>query len=189
MTPLTVWAAIGAPKATDALVPLGFGHINLREVEPRDAADLAALFRRPEITAHLSMLPTDAASFADWAQLSHARRGEGRAACYTVVVRTRVAGLFIASRPEAKSDAAEVGVVLAPELWGTGVFPTAARLFIDALFARWPVARLTGRSLVRNHRGVGAMRKLGAVIAGQAMHGQEVEYHWELTRAHWTDGK
>src|SRR4030095_6121519 len=70
-------------------------------------------------------------------------------------------------RTSANEPTAEVGFAMAPHLWGTGIFCPAAQIFLDFLFANWNVTSLTGRTLVRNHRALGALRKLGASIVGE----------------------
>ena len=64
--------------------------------------------------------------------------------------------------PCRQSCRAEIGFALAPALWGSGVFPKAVALYLEFLFNEWGVKTLVGKTLVRNVRGVGAMRKLGA---------------------------
>ena len=53
---------------------------------------------------------------------------------------------------------------MSPTLWGTGVFKKTVDLYLDFLFNQWGVKTLVGKTLVRNARGVGAMRKLGAKV-------------------------
>jgi RimJ/RimL family protein N-acetyltransferase len=83
------------------------------------------------------------------------------------------------------ANEAEIGFALAPHLWGTGVFQSAAEVYIDTLFARWPIARLIGRTLARNHRGLGAMRKLGATIVEHTQREDETEFVWAIKRDVW----
>lgn len=161
---------------------LAHGRLRLREVEPADAAALAELFARPEVSAFLSPPPATPRAFEEWIEMSRGRRLEDRAACYTVMEGGAVAGLYMCYRASATEPEAELGFALAPHLWGTGVFAPAAHLFIDSLFARWPIDRLMGRTLARNHRGLGAMRKLAAIITEQTVREGEPEFVWSIPR-------
>jgi RimJ/RimL family protein N-acetyltransferase len=71
---------------------------------------------------------------------------------------------------------------MAPALWGSGVFKRAVDLYLDFLFNEWGVKTLVGRTLVRNARGVGAMRKLGATIIEESIRNGQPEYTWTLQR-------
>lgn len=154
----------------------------LREVHPSDAAALLALFARAEVSAHLDPPPATLAEFVSWITLSRSRRVENRAACYTLLIgdRQEVSGLFMALRLE--GDGAEIGFAIAPALWGTGVFQKAVNLYLDFLFDEWGVKSLIGKTLVRNVRGVGAMRKLGATIIEESMRNGQPEYVWTVNR-------
>jgi RimJ/RimL family protein N-acetyltransferase len=61
---------------------------------------------------------------------------------------------------------AEWGFAFAAEYWGTQVFTEAARLVIEFSVSTLGVHRLEARVAVRNGRGNGALRKLGAVQEG-----------------------
>ena len=157
------------------------GEVCLREVDPRDSAALVELFARPEVSAHLSPPPATVADFNDWIALSHSRRCERRAACYTLFNGYEAAGLFMALRLET-DDHAEIGFAIAPHLWGTGVFMTAAGIYLEFLFEQWDIAMLVGRTLQRNGRGVGAMNKLGATVIDRADRNGEPELIWTVTK-------
>ncbi len=181
-----VWIPQSFPSpAPDGLPKLRHGRVSLREVKVEDSGALATLFADPQVSAHLSLLPTTKAAFVDWVHLSHVRRLEGRAACYTVGFEGAICGLFIASRATASADSAEAGFALAPTHWGTGLFPTAATLFISSLFGRWGLATVIVRTMVRNHRAIGAMRKLGAEVVDQRQHGAETEFVWAIGQGAW----
>jgi RimJ/RimL family protein N-acetyltransferase len=60
------------------------------------------------------------------------------------------------------------------------VFREAADLYVNFLFERWRIPTVKGRTLARNHRGLGAMRKLGATIVNQQLNNGEQEFVWEL---------
>lgn len=166
----------------ESLPVLRRGEVCLREVDPRDSAALLELFARPEVAAHLSPPPATIAEFNRWIALSHTRRRERRAACYTLLTGNSDAlGLFMALRLEHEGHA-EIGFAIAPQLWGTGVFVTATDIYLEFLFEKWDVTTLMGRTLQRNARGVGAMRKLGATVIEQADRNGELELIWTVTK-------
>lgn len=169
----------------DSLPVLVCDIVRLREVQLSDAAALTALFQLPGVSAYLDPPPATPAEFGAWIALSQSRRAEGKAACYTLLTRgaehDEVSGLFMALRFEGR-DRAEIGFALAPHLWGTGVFVKAIDLYLTFLFDQWGVKTLVGKTLARNERGVGAMRKLGATVIETADRNGVAEYVWTLQR-------
>jgi RimJ/RimL family protein N-acetyltransferase len=166
----------------DSLPVLACDGIRLREVHLSDAAALTALFQLPAVSAHLDPPPATPAEFGSWITLSQARRADGKAACYTLLTgKDEVSGLFMALRFD-DPDQAEIGFAMAPHLWGTGVFVKAIDLYLAFLFEQWGVKTLVGKTLARNERGVGAMRKLGATVIDKADRNGVPEYVWTLER-------
>jgi RimJ/RimL family protein N-acetyltransferase len=166
----------------DALPVLAVDDVCLREVNLSDAAALVALFARPEVSAHLDPPPATIDDFGAWIALSQSRRADNRAACYTLITGNQeVSGLFMALRLDGDSRA-EIGFAMTPALWGSGVFQKAGGLYLDFLFNEWGIKTLIGKTLVRNGRGVGAMRKLGARIVENSVRNGEPEYIWTLER-------
>ncbi len=153
----------------------------LREVQLSDAVALTALFAQPDVAAHLDPPPGSVAEFSAWIDQSQSRCAERTAACYTLLTGAEVGGLFMALRLDS-TDRAEIGFGMAPKLWGTGVFMTAATLYLDFLFEHWGVTTLVGKTLVRNGRGVGAMRKLGATVIAQSTRHGHPEFVWTIER-------
>ena len=166
----------------NALPVLSQDEVCLREVGLSDAAALVALFARVEVSAHLDPPPATVDDFGTWITLSQSRRADNRAACYTLLTGNQeVSGLFMALRLD-DDDRAEIGFAMSPALWGSGVFEKAVNLYLDFLFNQWGVTTLVGKTLVRNVRGVGAMRKLGAKVVDEAVRNGHPEYIWTLER-------
>lgn len=158
-------------------------NLHLRPVEPADAGPLSALFSHPEVSVCLSVRPQSVTAFENWILLSRARHAEHRSDCCSVVSDTsEVVGLFMGSQSQALADTFEIGMVLAPHLWGTGAFEPAARQYLDRVFAAWPGCRVVCRILVRNQRGMAALRKLGGRQIGSEARGSDLEYLWEIPR-------
>ena len=154
----------------------------LREVHVSDAPALSVLFARAEVSEYLDTPPGTTAEFGTWIALSQTRRANDRAACYTLLTGNQeVSGLFMALRVDG-DNRAEIGFAMAPALWGTGVFEKAVNLYLDFLFNEWGVKTLIGKTLIRNVRGVGAMRKLGATIVEESVRKGQPEYVWTLQR-------
>jgi RimJ/RimL family protein N-acetyltransferase len=161
---------------------LTHGEVRLREVHPSDSAALVELFARPEVSAHLSPPPANVDEFNAWIALSHSRRIERRAACYTLLNgNSQALGLFMALRLETPGHA-EIGFAMAPQLWGSGVFVKAIEIYLAFLFEQWDITTLMGRTLQKNARGVGAMRKLGATVIERADRNGELELIWTITK-------
>lgn len=167
----------------ETLPRLSRGAIRLREVCVTDAAALTALFALEEVSAFLSPPPATVKDFEAWIELSRSRHVENKAACYTVFTGSdQPMGLFMCVRGTPSEDTAEIGFALSPSVWGTGVFRDTADLYINFLFDHWKLPTLTGRTLARNHRGLGAMRKLGATIVEQIIREGEAEFVWQIKR-------
>jgi ribosomal-protein-alanine N-acetyltransferase len=75
-------------------------------------------------------------------------------------------GIFQVRQLEPGFATAEWGFALASAFWGTGLFTDAARLVADFAFDVIEVHRLEARAAVLNGRGIGALRKIGAVPEG-----------------------
>ncbi|MGH9383783.1 MAG: GNAT family N-acetyltransferase [Vicinamibacterales bacterium] len=167
----------------DGLPALSCGRMRLREVHPDDAPTLNVLFARPEVSVHLSPPPATVEAFLDWIHLFRAKRVEGQATAYALTEEDDVpVGIFMSYRSTATDETAEIGFAMSPHFWGTGVFGPTAMVFVDFLFANWNVKALIGRTLVRNHRALGAMRKLGAIIVEHSMRDGKPELVWTVKR-------
>jgi RimJ/RimL family protein N-acetyltransferase len=166
------------------LPTLSRGEIRLREVSVDDAPALTALFAQEEVSAFLSPPPATVEDFVTWIELSRSRHVEHKAACYSVFTTNsdQPLGLFMCVRGTPTEDTGEIGFALSPTVWGTGVFRETADLYISFLFEHWELPTLTGRTLARNHRGLGAMRKLGATIVEQTIREGEAEFVWQIKR-------
>lgn len=171
------------PTCVQSLPELSRGAIRMREVCVGDAAALTALFALEEVSAFLSPPPATVEEFVTWIELSRSRHLENKAACYSVFTDgDQPVGLFMCVRGTPTEDTGEIGFALSPSVWGTGVFRETADLYISFLFDHWKLPTLTGRTLARNHRGLGAMRKLGATIVEQTIREGEAEFVWQIKR-------
>lgn len=78
-----------------------------------------------------------------------------------------VAGLFELRPLQPGFFRVELGVVLDPEWWGTGLFSDGARLICDFAFGVLGVHRIEARASIENLRGNAALRKIGARKEGR----------------------
>ena len=136
----------------------------LRELRVNDAAALYAAVSSQEVTRFLSPPPTSVEGFERFIQWTHRQRAIGQYACFAIVPRgsDSAVGLFQIRSLEPAFGTAEWGFALASEYWGTGMFSDGAQLVINFAFDTIGSHRLEARAAVKNGRGNGALRKLGA---------------------------
>jgi ribosomal-protein-alanine N-acetyltransferase len=167
--------------------------ITLRELRVEDATSLFALLTTEEVTRFISPPPTTVEGFERFIAWTHAQRAAGSYVCFAVVpdgYETAV-GLFQIRQLEPGFGTAEWGFALGSAFWGTGLFVEGARLVVDFAFGAIGVHRLEARASVRNARGNGALRKLGAVQEGCLRRSflRNGEYHdqilWSLIDEDW----
>ncbi|OFW13766.1 MAG: hypothetical protein A3F69_01720 [Acidobacteria bacterium RIFCSPLOWO2_12_FULL_66_10] len=89
----------------------------------------------------------------------------GQYVCFAVIARGTDAaiGLFQVRSLDPAFGTAEWEFALACEFWGTGFFIDGARLVVDFTFDTIGAHRLEARAALKNGRGSGALRKVGAV--------------------------
>jgi RimJ/RimL family protein N-acetyltransferase len=90
---------------------------------------------------------------------------------------------------------AEWGFALGSGFWGTGLFTEGAKLVIDFTFDTVGAHRLEARAAIRNGRGNGALRKIGAVQEGVLRksffrHGEYLDQAlWSILEEDWRQAK
>jgi RimJ/RimL family protein N-acetyltransferase len=158
--PPTDWRN-GLPTLTGA-------RVTLRELQPDDAAPLFAAMSNVEVSRFLSPPPTTLEGFERFIAWAHTQRTVGQYVCFAVTPRgsNDAIGLFQVRSLEGDFGNAEWGFALAAEFWGTGAFLDGAQLVVDFAFDVLGARRLEARAVVRNGRGNGALRKLGAQPEG-----------------------
>jgi ribosomal-protein-alanine N-acetyltransferase len=188
---------LGLPTLTGSMV-------TLREVGSADAHALYAALTRGDASRFASPPPPTIDAFERFIEAAQRRRAAGDYACFAVVPHNAepAIGWFQVRSLEPGFKTAEWDFALALEYWGTGVFVDGARLALDFVFAAIGAHRLEARVAVKNGRGNGALRKIGAVreceLRGSFLH--EGEYHdqrlwtilleeWHASAAHLTDSR
>ncbi|OFV90245.1 MAG: hypothetical protein A3G76_05800 [Acidobacteria bacterium RIFCSPLOWO2_12_FULL_65_11] len=152
--------------------------LTLRELRESDADTLFVELTTPEVTRFMWAPPASALAFEHFIGWARGERATGKYICYGVVPRgeQHACGVFELRQLQPGFLRGELGFVIAPRLWGTGVFDDSVRLVLDFAFRVVKVHRVEARAAVDNDRGNAALRKLGAIREGT------------LTEAFWRDG-
>ncbi len=152
-----------------AALPLLTGPgLTLRELRKADAPTLLAMLATEEVSRFISPPPTTVEGFERFIAWTHRQRDAGQYVCFAVVPdgTDDAAGLFQIRSLEPGFGTAEWGFALGSPYWGTGLFENGANLALQFAFEVLHVHRMEARAAVRNGRGNGALRKLGAVQEG-----------------------
>ena len=151
----------GLPVLTGAQVVL-------RELRASDATSLFALLTTEEVSRFISPPPTTVEGFERFIGWAHRQRRAGSYACFAVTLASddTAIGIFQLRELEPGFGTAEWGFAIGSPYWGTGVFQEGAELLVSFAFDAVGVHRLEARAAVRNGRGNGALRKIGAVQEG-----------------------
>ncbi len=169
------------------------GNVTLREMRISDAPALLAMLTTDEVARFISPPPTTVAGFEPFIVWANAERQAGRYACFAVVPRgmDSAIGIFQVRQLEPGFASAEWGFAIGSAFWGTGVFKAGAQLVLGFAFAELGVHRLEARAAVRNGRGNGALRKVGAVCEGVLRrsflrNGEYLDQHlWSILDSDW----
>jgi [ribosomal protein S5]-alanine N-acetyltransferase len=142
--------------------------VMLRELRASDAASLCALLTTEEVSRFISPPPTSVEGFERFIAWTLRQRRAGAYACFAVTIDSTdtAIGIFQLRELEPGFGTAEWGFAIGSAYWGTGVFQEGAELLIKFAFDTVGVHRLEARAAVRNGRGNGALRKMGAVQEG-----------------------
>jgi len=143
---------------------LAGGLVTLRELRTSDAPALYAALTSEQVARFISPPPSTVEGFERFIMWTHRQRAAGQYVCYAIVPRASdvAVGLFQVRSLEPAFGTAEWGFALAEEYWGSGVFVDGAKLMVSFAFDVLGVHRLEARAALKNGRGNGALRKLGA---------------------------
>jgi RimJ/RimL family protein N-acetyltransferase len=169
----------------------------LRELRVADATSLLAMLTSEEVSRFISPAPSTVEGFERFIAWAHAQRMAGNHVCFAVVPvgSDTAVGLFQVRQLEPGFATAEWGFVMGSGFWGTGVFMECARLVVDFAFDKLDVHRLEARSCIRNGRGSGALRKIGATQEGVLRrsflrNGEYLDQAlWSILREDWYQAK
>jgi RimJ/RimL family protein N-acetyltransferase len=129
---------------------------------------LFAALTSEQVARFISPPPATVEGFERFINWAIRQRQSGQYVCFAVVPHRADTpiGIFQVRSIEPGFGTAEWGFALAAEFWGTGIFVDGARLVVDFAFDALGVHRLEARAALKNGRGNGALRKLGAVQEG-----------------------
>ena len=139
--------------------------VTLRALCASDAPTLHAMLTTEEVARFISPPPTTVEGFEKFIAWTHRQQAEGRYICFGIVPagRTDAVGIIQLRALDGTFEVAEWGFALGSQFWGTGVFQASARAALAFAFTTLPVGRIEARVVAENHRGRGALTKLGAV--------------------------
>jgi len=120
------------------------------------------------VSRFISPPPTTVEGFERFIAWTLRQRRAGSYACFAVTLDSTdtAIGIFQLRELEPGFGTAEWGFAIGSAYWGTGVFQDGAELMINFAFETVGVHRLEARAAVKNGRGNGALRKVGAVQEG-----------------------
>src|SRR4029079_7757428 len=121
-----------------------------------------------EVSRFISPPPTTVDGFEKFIAWTVRQRRAGSYVCFAVTIDSTdtAIGIFQLRELEPGFGTAEWGFAIGSAYWGTGVFQEGAELLIKFAVDTVGVHRLEARAAVRNGRGNGALRKIGAVQEG-----------------------
>lgn len=196
-TPLNHSADAPAPDWRGGLPDLVGDRVTLRELRISDASTLYAELTSPEARKFMWAPPPNVVAFERFIEWTHTERAAGKYICYGVVPQGQndAWGVFELRQLQPKFLRGELGFVIAPKYWGTGVFYQGARLLLDFAVDVVNVHRIEARAAVDNERSNAALQKLGATREGTLrdafwMHDRFVDqYLWAILDSDWRNGK
>ncbi len=142
--------------------------VRLRELRASDAPALFALLTTDEVARFISPPPTTIEGFERFIAWTLRQRSAGTYACFAVTVagQDTAIGIFQVRETEPGFGTAEWGFAIGSPFWGMGLFEEGAELVLRFVFETLGAHRLEARAALRNGRGNGALRKIGAVQEG-----------------------
>ena len=142
--------------------------VALREMRTTDAPSLFALLTTEEVARFISPPPSSVEGFERFIQWAVRQRAVGSYVCFAVTLAESdtAVGIFQIRSTEPGFGTAEWGFALGSPFWGTGVFQEGAELVMEFAFDTIGVHLLEARAAIRNSRGNGALRKIGATQEG-----------------------
>jgi RimJ/RimL family protein N-acetyltransferase len=191
--PLTMPASVVSSDWRQGLPVLTSGDVTLRELQLSDAPSLLAMLTTEEVARFISPPPTTVEGFERFIIWANAERQAGRYACFAVVPRglDTAVGIFQVRQLEPGFGSAEWGFAIGSPFWGSGIFRSGAELVLQFSFETLGVHRLEARAAIRNGRGNGALRKVGATCEGVLRrsflrNGEYLDQHlWSILDTDW----
>src|SRR5213082_616332 len=166
--PGTIASPIMSSDWQQGLPTLTGRQVVLRELRTSDAQSLFAMLTTEEVSRFISPPPSTVEGFERFIAWTLRMRTAGTYACFAVTLKGHdtAIGIFQVRELESGFGTAEWGFAIGSPFWGTGIFADGADLVLEFAFETLGVHRLEARCAVKNGRGNGALRKIGAVQEG-----------------------
>lgn len=158
----------GLPAWRSGLPVLAGERVTLRELRPSDASSLFGELTTPEAKRFMWAPPPNVVAFERFIEWTIGERAAGKYICYGIVPRGEqdAMGVFELRQLQPGFLRGELGFVLSPRFWGTGVYLEGANLLLEFAFEMVKVHRIEARAAVDNDRGNAALAKIGATREG-----------------------
>ena len=142
--------------------------VTLRELQISDASNLYAELSTPEAKQFMWAPPPNVVAFERFIEWTHGERHSGKYICYGVVPhgKKEAYGVFELRQLQPGFLRGELGFVIAPSYWGTGIFYEGAQLLLNFAFETVNVHRIEARAAIDNDRSNAALLKIGASKEG-----------------------
>ncbi len=167
MVPAEVRTSERAPTSWRDRLPTLVGRmVTLRELRTSDAPALFAALTTEQVTRFISPPPATVEGFEKFIAWTHRQRTAGQYVCFAVVPKGSESGDRDLPDSRARPRVRDRRVGFRPRLGVPGArarSSTAPNWRVEFAFDTLGVNRLEARAAVRNGRGNGALRKLGAV--------------------------
>ena len=153
----------------DGLPELRGERFTLRELRTSDAEALYTELASPDVKRFMWAPPPSAEAFMRFIEWSHEERATDKYICYGIVPNgeSHAVGVFELRQLQPGFFRGELGFVMAPRLWGRGIFTEGARLVLDFGFRVVKIHRVEARAAVDNDRGNAALEHIGAQREGR----------------------
>ena len=147
---------------------MGFTFVSVINCEFGVSTFSFAMLTSEEVSRFISPPPSTVVGFERFIAWTLRQRAAGSYACFAVTLKgsDTAVGIFQIRETEPGFGTAEWGFAIGSPYWGTGIFQEGAQLVITFAFETIGVHRLEARAAVKNGRGNGALRKIGAVQEG-----------------------
>jgi RimJ/RimL family protein N-acetyltransferase len=167
--------------------------LTLRELRSTDARSLLAMLSTEEVARFISPPPATVAGYERFIAWTHRERAAGNYVCFGIVPNGMnvAVGLIQVRQLDLQFATAEWGFALGSSFWKSGIFVEGARLALDFVFDVIGTHRLEARAAVKNGRGNGVLRKLGAtreaVLRGSLLRNGEYldQVLWAMLASDW----
>jgi ribosomal-protein-alanine N-acetyltransferase len=161
--------AVPLPHWRRALPEITGERVILRELRPSDATALYRVASLAEIARHTWPPPGTVEAVEHFIEWTSVKRARGEYICFGIVPRREgeVAGMFELRPFHPGCLRVELGFILHPAWWSTGLFAEAAGLVCDFAFRVLGTHRIEARASAENPRGNAALRKIGARKEGR----------------------